>query len=112
MAQWVSRTRWAVPTAQGSRAGSQKASSEASSAPQLRIAGSAIQPLCEGHRYCKVHAFLPGETEKNVQAEIMIVSDEGEKQKRGNDTLLWDSTVIHTERFFLWNEAQNVCLSI
>lgn len=31
---------------------------------------------------------IPGETEKNVQIEIVIVSDKGEKQKRGNDTLL------------------------
>lgn len=34
----------------------------------------------------KAMLSIPGETEKNVQGEMVIVSDEGEKQKRGNDT--------------------------
>lgn len=33
----------------------------------------------------KAMLSIPGETEKSVQAERVIVSDEGEKQKQGND---------------------------
>lgn len=58
---------------------------EASSAPQFSIAGTA-SPSVKDIVIVKAMLSIPGETEKNVQGEMVIVSDEGEKQKRGNDS--------------------------
>lgn len=67
VALWVSRTRWAVPTAQGSKAGSQKASSMKQHlhlSSGLRVLQS--NPSVKDIVIVKAMLSIPGETEEKM----------------------------------------------
>lgn len=83
----------------------------ASSASQFGIAGTANGSV-KDIIIIKAMLSLPKETEKNVQAGWYSFQMKGRNKDGKIIFVLWDTTVIQTEMFFLWNEAQNSCLGI
>lgn len=83
----------------------------APSASQFRIAGTANYSV-KDIVIIKAILSICKETEKNVQAGWYSFQMKRRNKNGKSILVLWDTTVIPTETFFLWNEAQNSCLSI